>query len=348
MEIKVVEETEVQERSEFLKIAVENAIDRIIRHYEETEGKIYLSFSGGKDSTVLAHLIMMADLPTQIPFVFANTGIELEATYKFVREFPYDNVVVVKPRKPYAQILRDYGKPALSKIKSEGLSTYQRHLDEPLKTARARQMIIGVRERAGVQIPSSRNAYKLANKHMHFVHPDTEIKFANKCCQFMKKYPFKDFAKENDMNGAYSGVRVAEGGARAIMYKSCTVIKKQGNKNYLTSLPIYDWSDEIVEEFIQFYNIKLSDAYEKYGCERTGCIGCPYARDLKFELKMLYDNEPLKYKAVMKWNRDVYIYQLVECDWDEEYMEEFNRMKPIIEQRKQEMMDKFRNGGTEE
>ena len=348
MEIKVVEEKEVQERSEFLKIAVENAIDRIRRHYEETEGKIYLSFSGGKDSTVLAHLIMMADLPTQIPFVFANTGIELEATYKFVREFPYDNVVVVKPRKPYAQILRDYGKPALSKIKSEGLSTYQRHLDEPLKTARARQMIIGVRERAGVQIPSSRNAYKLANKHMHFIHPDTEIKFANKCCQFMKKYPFKDFAKENDMSGAYSGVRVAEGGARAIMYKSCTVIKKQGNKNYLTSLPIYDWSDEIVEEFIQFYNIKLSDAYEKYGCERTGCIGCPYARDLKFELKMLYDNEPLKYKAVMKWNRDVYIYQLVECDWDEEYMEEFNRMKPIIEQRRQEMMDKFRNGGTEE
>ena len=71
-----------------LELAVEDAIFRIKRDYERTGGKIYLSFSGGKDSTVLAHLIMMADLPTKIPFVFANTGIELDATLRFVKEFP--------------------------------------------------------------------------------------------------------------------------------------------------------------------------------------------------------------------------------------------------------------------
>ena len=32
----------------------------------------------------------------------------------------------------------------------------------------------------------------------------------------------------------------------------------------------------------------------------------------------------------------------IECDWDEEYMKEYNERKPIIEQRRQEMMDKFR------
>jgi 3'-phosphoadenosine 5'-phosphosulfate sulfotransferase (PAPS reductase)/FAD synthetase len=56
-----------------LELAIEDAIFRIRREYERTEGKIYLSFSGGKDSTVLAHLIMMADLPTQIPlYIFSS------------------------------------------------------------------------------------------------------------------------------------------------------------------------------------------------------------------------------------------------------------------------------------
>ena len=45
---------------------------------------------------------------------------------------------------------------------------------------------------------------------------------------------------------------------------------------------------------------------------------------------------------MMKWLKDVYIYQGVKCEWDEEYMEEFNHMQSIIEQRRQEMMDKFR------
>lgn len=331
-----------KEMSIFLEVAVDNAIERIRRHYNETDGNIFLGFSGGKDSTVLAHLIMMADLPTNIPFVFVNTGIEMDATLKFVKEFEYDNIVMVKPRKPFAQILKEYGKPAISKLKSEALSTYQKDVENPLKTARGRQMITGIRERGGELIPGSRNSYKLANKHMHFIHPDTEIKFANKCCQYMKKYPFKDFAKENNMSGAYSGVRVAEGGTRAMAYKTCTVVKMNGDKKYITSMPIYDWTNEIVEEFIEYFNIKLSDAYEVYGCKRTGCCACPYSSNLKEELEMLYVYEPLKYKAIMKWMKDVYIYQLVECSWDDEYMNEFNSMKPIIEKRRQEMMCRFR------
>ena len=46
----------------------------------------------------------------------------------------------------------------------------------------------------------------------------------------------------------------------------------------------------------------------------------------------------------MKWNKQIYMYQLIECDWDEEYMEEYKERLKIIEQRRQEMMEKFRNG----
>lgn len=325
-----------------LEMAVSDALFRIKRDYEKTEGKIYLSFSGGKDSTVLAWLIMLAELESNIPFVFANTGIELEATLRFVREFPYDNVQIVKPRKPFGVVINDYGKPALSKLKSGGLSTYQRHLDEPLKTARARQMIIGERERNGVVV-GGRNSYKIANKHMHFIHPDTEFKVANMCCQYMKKYPFHDFEKENEMNGCFTGVRTAEGGVRSMMYGSCVKEKKEKGKTFIMSMPIIDWSDEMVNKFIEYFNIKLSDAYTVYNLDRTGCCACPFSPNLEKELKVLHDYEPKKYKAMKHWLQDVYIYQDVKCEWDTEYMEEYDKMKPIIEKRRNEMMEKFRN-----
>ena len=58
---------------------------------------------------------------------------------------------------------------------------------------------------------------------------------------------------------------------------------------------------------------------------------------------MLWDYEPKKYKAMMFWLKDVYIHQGVECDWDNEYMNEYKQMLPIIEQRRNEMMNKFRS-----
>lgn len=51
-----------------------NVIKDTINKYGE--GKFYLSFSGGKDSTVLHHLVDMALPNNRIPRVFANTGIE--------------------------------------------------------------------------------------------------------------------------------------------------------------------------------------------------------------------------------------------------------------------------------
>ena len=326
-------------------MAIEDALFRIKRDYERTGGKIYLSFSGGKDSTVLAHLIMMANLPTKIPFLFANTGIELDATLKFVKNFPYDNVVITKPRKPFAQVITEYGKPCLSKLKSEALSTYQRHIDEPLKTARAYQLITGIRLKGGVAV-EGRNSYKLANKHMHFVHPETEFKVANKCCQYMKKYPFQDFEKQNNMNGSFSGVRISEGGTRSMAYNSCVKIKHKGDKEFIMSMPIIDWTNQMIDEFIDRFDVKLSDAYEVYGCARTGCCACPYSQNLSEELKMLHNFEPLKYKAMMRWMKDVYMYQLVECSYDEQYSAEYAARKKEIERRRAEMIKKFRSVET--
>lgn len=327
--------------NEFLDIAIKEAIERIHKGYRLSEGSIYLSFSGGKDSTVVAELIKMAELPEDIPFVFADTKIELDATVRFVKEYDYSNKVILKPRKPFGQVLKEYGKPAISKNKSEWLYTYQKHIDEPLKTARARQLITGDVERGGEKRGfKSKNA--LAKKHFHFLHPELDYKIANKCCEYMKKKPFTDFGKEMNMKGTFTGIRIAEGGARSLAYKSCTVFRKKGKKNEVMVMPIFDWSDELLEEFIQEFNIKLSDAYEVYGASRTGCIGCPFSRTLQDDLTRLHHYEPKKYKAVIKWLGDVYIDQNVKLDFDEEYMKRYEERNKVNEVRRLEMLEKFK------
>lgn len=57
--------------------------DTINKYGEEN---FYLSFSGGKDSTVVHHLLDMALPENRIPRVFSNTGIEYNAIVEFVRE----------------------------------------------------------------------------------------------------------------------------------------------------------------------------------------------------------------------------------------------------------------------
>ena len=255
--------------NEILEMMVSQAIGRIKDAYEQAEGKMYLSFSGGKDSTIVAELIKMSNLPVNIPFVFANTGIELDATYNFVKDYNYSNIITLKPRKPFGQVLKEYGKPAISKNKSEWLSTHQNNKNEPLRTVRQRQLILGEVEKGGIK-KGFRSKNALSLKHFHFIHPELEYKISNKCCSYMKKKPFEDYTALNDMAGTYTGIRVAEGGARAMAYKSCTITRKVKGKDNILSMPIIDWTDEICDEFIEKYNIKLSDAYTVYGMNRTG------------------------------------------------------------------------------
>ena len=47
---------------------------RIIEFYERLEGKVYISFSGGKDSTVLLDLVRR--IYPDVPAVYIDTGLE--------------------------------------------------------------------------------------------------------------------------------------------------------------------------------------------------------------------------------------------------------------------------------
>jgi hypothetical protein len=56
------------------------------------------------------------------------------------------------------------------------------------------------------------------------------------------------------------------------------------------------------------FDIKHSDCYCKYGFVRTGCVCCPYGRELQFELKQIKQYEPNMYKAVNNVFKESYEY----------------------------------------
>lgn len=95
----------------------------------DLENNAYLSFSGGKDSTILHYLLDMALPHNRIPRVFIDTGIE----YQMIREFVLglakndERFVIIKPSKPIRQTLESVGYPFKSKQHSHNIDLYQHH-----------------------------------------------------------------------------------------------------------------------------------------------------------------------------------------------------------------------------
>ena len=70
-----------------------------------------VSFSGGKDSTVLLHIVR--ELYPSIEAVFCNTGLEYPEIQKFAKSF--DNVTVLTPKMSFKDVITKYGYPFISK-----------------------------------------------------------------------------------------------------------------------------------------------------------------------------------------------------------------------------------------
>ena len=90
------------------------------------EEGVYVSFSGGKDSTVLLHLVR--DLYPNVPAVFVDTGLEYPEIREFVKTF--DNVEWLKPKMNFKQVIENLGYPFISKEVSNCVSGARKYLTE--------------------------------------------------------------------------------------------------------------------------------------------------------------------------------------------------------------------------
>ena len=91
--------------------------------WDAEAGQDYVSFSGGKDSTVLLHIARQ--LYPDIEAVFVNTGLEYPEIQQFVKTF--DNVTILRPKMRFDEVLKTYGYPIISKDVSQQIYEARRN-----------------------------------------------------------------------------------------------------------------------------------------------------------------------------------------------------------------------------
>lgn len=132
------------------------------------------------------------------------------------------------------------------------------------------------------------------------------FRIANMCCKFAKKDLAKQILKEG-FDLSVIGVRKAEGGVRATQYKTC--FNQNLSQDYDDYRPIFWYSDEDKKVYEKAFDVAHSRCYTQYGLRRTGCVGCPCARDFEGELEVCRIYEPQLYKAVTNVFEDAYAYR---------------------------------------
>lgn len=153
------------------------------------EDGVYVSFSGGKDSTVLLDIIRK-DYPN-IEAVFVNTGLE----YPSVRQFALskENVAELKPTMNFRDVIIKYGYPIIGKEVSQvvqeariglkrGDGSYQFRIDRILGEGHYAPLEDGTKSQFDV------SKYKFLL--------DAPFNISDRCCKIMKKNPARNYERK--------------------------------------------------------------------------------------------------------------------------------------------------------
>ena len=246
-------------------------IEEFVRHYG-LDG-VYISFSGGVDSTVLAHLVR--SLYPEIPLVFSDTGLEFPELKEFVKTF--DNVVTVRPKKSFKQVITECGYPVISKKVSRALKDLQ---NPTLKNIRVRNLYLTGITSEGKMCKSR----KLPKKYIHLI--DAKFKISNRCCDIMKKEPLHRYEKKTGRKPII-GTQAEESKDREAAYLSHGCI----NWNKEACTPLGFWTKSDILQYIKENNLSYCSVYGEIkksislkgeiqyitdGEVRTGCIFCAF------------------------------------------------------------------------
>ena len=254
---------------------------RIREWHENWGGQVYLSYSGGLDSTVLLHMIRKV-LGDDIPAVFSNTGLEFPEIVRFARQASGE-FAEVRPRDKdgrriiFKQVVEKYGFPIISK-------------ENALRIEKLRHGNLCDRYRQLLLYGDERGKRYTLSKKWHFL-VGTKFDVSEKCCHVMKKAPFHKYEKETGRK-PYIGTTQDEGEMRARLYArtGCNVY----DGTTIKSQPLGFWTRQDVLRYAVENDVPICSVYgdirqtadgSYYTTkeQRTGCMFCAFGAHLEAE-----------------------------------------------------------------
>jgi 3'-phosphoadenosine 5'-phosphosulfate sulfotransferase (PAPS reductase)/FAD synthetase len=309
------------------------------------DGQVYVSFSGGKDSTVLADLCarVCKDYGWTLYLFFANTGLEYPEIQKFVKVYAewlrntYEIEVVldiVRPEMRFDEVIKKYGYPVISKEVS--------HKCHDVNTAKrtGHKDSYALRQFNGTYVSKNGkgNAYSIEKWKFLL---DAEFDVSHMCCNVMKKKPSKVYEKETGRK-AIIGTLASESKLRKQQWlvNGCNAF----DKGRPSSQPLSFWTEQDILHYIKKYDVPYCSVYgdiqvkpwgedtlegqmnlidyldcyepqdilETTNLDRTGCIFCMFGCHL--------DKNPNRFQRLKETHPRQYQYcigggEMVEGKW---------------------------------
>ena len=275
---------------------------RIREWYNYFNGKVVISFSGGKDSTVLTHLVH--GLYPNVPLVFANTGLEYPEIQAFAKKMGAE---FVRPKMRFDEVISTYGYPLISKEVAQSVYAARHMHSVSLKKDPRIKSFDGSwklehsertskrMEFLGKRLTGPGETYKLAEeeylsgkladkndyafsvfynktKWLPMVQ-ETQFQISHYCCDIMKKYPIRKYKKQTGLKN-YLGSMAEESKLRESAWVKSGCNTFEGNKQ--SSKPMSFWTEQYVLRYILENNLEICSVYGSImAVDKDECLYTP-------------------------------------------------------------------------
>lgn len=223
--------------------------------------QLYVSISGGIDSTNMEHIISQVEKEDgiskgSIPRVFSNTGNEYDGVLKNARRLAD---VEVKPERPFYQVITEEGYPVGSKKVSRMLRDIQNPTEDNIATVKL--YTTGIKRDGTIS-----KHFKLPKKWESFI--NSPVRCSEKCCYYIKKEPLYRYAKETGRKAAFVAVTAEEGGTREQGYLQTGCNAFDGSHPQSKCKGFWTNNDELMYGLL--YGIEYPPEYGEIVFEDTG------------------------------------------------------------------------------